>query len=288
MISFGSLDEVVFIDQVNLRDRGLISPLSFTTLLMTSTDLMVDFPAGVYWGIGPSMVLIVDFPTGVVGGAVPSMGLKVSAYSLLENLDDNFEKKEFLAAAFKAVVSWLDTGRPYALGAGLLVCPLWKVDLAGTWRWNAALRLEAVGDTGIFTLVFMGSVPSAFVFSDDEDFCSQPIADLRFEADPPTTWRPVALLIVLDLVMPRVVGDVGALVPLSVAFWVPAVLDLCGVVPLECWDSLAVFSFMVAESTVFCLLKLEEVVWLLEALGMAAGGPVEPLLGLFEVAEMDL
>jgi len=112
IISFGSLDDVVFIDQVNLRDRGLISPLSLTTLLITSTDLMVDFPAGVYWGIGPSMVLIVDFPTGVVGGTVPSIALKVSAYSLLENLEDSFEKKEFLAAALRAVVSCEETGRP--------------------------------------------------------------------------------------------------------------------------------------------------------------------------------
>ena len=33
MISFGSLDDVVFMLQVKRSDRGLISPLSFTTLL---------------------------------------------------------------------------------------------------------------------------------------------------------------------------------------------------------------------------------------------------------------
>jgi len=58
-------------DQVNLSDLGLISPLSFTTLLT------VDFPAGVYWGAMPSIVLRFGFPTGVVGGTVPSMALKL-------------------------------------------------------------------------------------------------------------------------------------------------------------------------------------------------------------------
>ena len=33
MISLGSLEEVVFMLQVNLSERGLISPLSFTGLL---------------------------------------------------------------------------------------------------------------------------------------------------------------------------------------------------------------------------------------------------------------
>ena len=33
IISFGSLEDVVFMLQVNLRDRGLISPLSLTALL---------------------------------------------------------------------------------------------------------------------------------------------------------------------------------------------------------------------------------------------------------------
>ncbi len=33
MISFGSLEDVVFMLQVNLKERGLISPLSFTALL---------------------------------------------------------------------------------------------------------------------------------------------------------------------------------------------------------------------------------------------------------------
>ena len=33
MISFGSLEDVVFILHVNRNDRGLISPLSLTTFL---------------------------------------------------------------------------------------------------------------------------------------------------------------------------------------------------------------------------------------------------------------
>ena len=59
-------------------------------------------------------------------------------------------------------------------------------------------------------LVFIASDPTVFVFSDEDDFCSQPMADRLFVDEPPTAWRPVALLIVLDLVMPRVFGDVGA------------------------------------------------------------------------------
>jgi len=171
---------------------------------------------------------------------------------------------------------------------GLLVWPLWKVDLAGICRWKAAaLLLLAVGETGILRLVFIASDPTVLVFSDEDDFCSQPIADRLLAEVPPTACRPVALLIVLDLVMPRVLGDVGALVPLSDVLVPEAVVGRDGVWPLLCCDSRAVFSLMVAESTVFCLLKLE-VVWLLLAvLGMAAGGPVDPRLGLFEVAEMD-
>jgi len=55
----------------------------------------------------------------------------ISSYRLL-NLDDNFEKKDVLAE-FKLEVSCEDKGTPYWLdGAGLLVCPEWNVDLAGT------------------------------------------------------------------------------------------------------------------------------------------------------------
>jgi len=99
MISLGSREDVVFIDQVNLRDLGLISPPSLTTLLR------VDFPAGVYCGTVPSIVLMVGFPTGVEGGIVPSI-------ALFENFDDSFEKKEFLAAALRADVSCDDRGTP--------------------------------------------------------------------------------------------------------------------------------------------------------------------------------
>jgi hypothetical protein len=48
---------------------------------------------------------MVGFPTGVEGGIVPSI-------ALFENFDDNFEKKEFLAAALRADVSCDDRGTP--------------------------------------------------------------------------------------------------------------------------------------------------------------------------------
>ncbi len=43
IISLGSLDEVVFMLQVNLNDRGLISPLSLTALLKIETNWNWNF-----------------------------------------------------------------------------------------------------------------------------------------------------------------------------------------------------------------------------------------------------
>ena len=76
------------------------------------------------------------------------------------------------------------------------------------------------------------------------------------------TPRPVALDMVLDLVIPRALGEVGVResVPAPPGVLVvlpPPVLGRDGVVE----DSLAsLFALMVAESTVFCLLKLDVVV----------------------------
>jgi len=97
------------------------------------------------------------------------MPVSVPSYRLL-NFDDNFEKKDVLAAEFSAEVSCEERGTPYWLvGAGRLVCPEWKVDLAGTWRWKAG-PLLAPGDTAaIFRLELMESTPMTFVLSVDED-----------------------------------------------------------------------------------------------------------------------
>jgi hypothetical protein len=101
------------------------------------------------------------------------------------------------------------------------------------------------------------------------------IAERRLCAGIPTALRPVAFDIVFDLVMPRAFGEVGVResVPLE-KFGVLAVLGRVGVAA-DC-DSRAVFSLMVAESTVFWRLKLElVVVWLLFVVvrGTAVGGP---------------
>lgn len=75
------------------------------------------------------------------------------------------------------------------------------------------------------------------------------------------TPRPVALDMVFDLVIPRALGEVGVRVsvpaPDGVFVLPPPVLGRDGVVE----DTLAsLFALIVAESTVFCLLKLEVVV----------------------------
>jgi len=166
-------------------------------------------------------------------------------------------------------VSCEDSGTPYWLeGAGLLalVCPAWKVDLAGTWRWKAAGPLVAgPGDTAdIFRLEFRESPSKAFVLSVEEHFSWGSIADRLLAAAATATPRPVALDMVLDLVMPRALGEVGVLESeaelealedeLEVR---PPVLGRDGVVA-DMRDSL--LALMVAESTVFCRLKLEVVV----------------------------
>ena len=107
------------------------------------------------------------------------------------------------------------------------------------------------------------------------------MADRLLAATDCDTFRPVALDIVLDLVIPRALGEVGVLESEPVLeagvledeleLVTPPVLGLDGVVE----DILAsLFALMVAESTVFCLLKFEVVVWLLFVdIGTADGGP---------------
>jgi len=150
MISFGSLELVVFIDQVNLNDLGFtwnISPDSLTTLEMVllPPGVMVFLSMPMVWPWLPALPPPME--------RLPSIPVSVPSYRLL-NLDDNLEKKDVLAAEFSAEVSCEERGTPYWLvGAGRLVCPEWKVDLAGTWRWKAAVPLLAPGDTAaIFRL----------------------------------------------------------------------------------------------------------------------------------------
>jgi len=344
MISFGSLELVVFIDQVNLRDLGLTSEDSLTTLALETLVLppgVRDLSTPMVWPWLPAEPTL----------RLPSMPVVgISSYRLL-NFDDNFEKKDVLAE-FNADVSCEDSGTPYWLeGAGLLalVCPAWKVDLAGTWRWKAAGPLVAgPGDTAdifrlceslsaalalatasllvmvdcglpdpalmeaLFTcpwlsrprsrgvasgpgcagaaapptpfsgsdsvatvpllavpvvdvrLEFRESPSKAFVLSVEEHFSWGSIADRLLAAAATATPRPVALDMVLDLVMPRALGEVGVLESeaelealedeLEVR---PPVLGRDGVVA-DMRDSL--LALMVAESTVFCRLKLEVVV----------------------------
>lgn len=144
MISLGSLLLVVFMLQVKRRDRGLISPLSFTTLEI------VLRPPGVKLFLSPSV-------------SVPP------SYRLL-NLEDNFEKNEVRAAELRAEVSWEERGTPYWLvGGGLLVWPEWKVDLAGTWRWKAAAGPRpGPGETAFLRLALRPSVPIMLVLSVEE------------------------------------------------------------------------------------------------------------------------
>ena len=89
MISLGSLEEVVFMLHVNLKDRGLTSVPS-----LTAVDL---FPG---WGTG------LDWPPLPL---VPSKGL-------FENLDDSFEKKVDGLEELSADVSCEEVGIPGAYG----------------------------------------------------------------------------------------------------------------------------------------------------------------------------
>ena len=121
-------------------------------------------------------------------------------------------------------------------------------------------------------LEFRESPSKALVLSLEEHFSWESATDLLSAAVLAAT-RPVALDIVLDLVMPRALGDVGVfesedVFELEVT---PPVLGREGVEE-DILDSL--FALMVAESTVFCLLKFEGVVWLLFVdMGTADGGP---------------
>jgi len=143
MISFGSLELVVFIDQVNLNDLGFTSPDSLTTLemvLLPPGVMFLSIPMVCPWlpALPPPTDKLPSIPLQwfsdlLVGSTICSgSNVSVPSYRLL-NLDDSFEKKEVLAAEFNADVSCEESGTPYWLvGAGRLVCPEWNVDLAGT------------------------------------------------------------------------------------------------------------------------------------------------------------
>ena len=105
------------------------------------------------------------------------------------------------------------------------------------------------------------STPITLVLSVEEDLSWGSIADRLLAEATLATPRPVALDMVLDLVIPRALGEVGVResvpAPAGVLVLPPPVLGRDGVVE----DSLAsLLALMVAESTVFCRLKLEVVV----------------------------
>ena len=121
------------------------------------------------------------------------------------------------------------------------------------------------------------STPITLVLSVLDDFSWGSMAERRFAAATLATPRPVALDMVFDLVIPRALGEVGVResepepAGLEELLPPPPVLGLEGVVV----DSRAsLLALMVAESTVFCRLKLEAGGWLLLAVrGTAVGGP---------------
>jgi len=162
------------------------------------------------------------------------------------------------------------------------------VDLAGTCRWKAAgPPREEPGDTAFFRLALRLSWPPRALVLSVLLLIFSPLGSIALRllwAGIPTALRPVAFDIVFDFVIPRFpLGEVGARESEEPdeKLDVFAVLGLVGVA--ADWLSLAVFSLIVAESTVFCRLKFEFVlVWLLlvEVRGTAVGGPVLPLLGL--------
>ena len=84
---------------------------------------------------------------------------------------------------------------------------------------------------------------------------------------------------VLDLVIPRAFGEVGVLE--SELMLEAGVLELEVIPPVLGRDGVladilaSLLALMVAESTVFCLLKLDVVVWLLlVVMATAEGGPM--------------
>jgi len=129
------------------------------------------------------------------------------------------------------------------------------------------------------------------------------MADRLFAAAALATPRPVAFDMVLDLVIPRALGETVGVLESELAEVfdaeldvIPPVLGRDGVFPAILASLLA---FIVAESTVFCLLKFDAVVWLLLVdIATAEGGqvalslvaaPVLPRRGLLPlVALMDL
>lgn len=146
--------------QVKRSDRGLISSLSLTALLLI-----------VYCGTG-----LLDWPV----APPPSMGL-------FENLDEILVKKlEGLTPGFSEEVSWDELGIPYSPGLGLMlraVVPAWKVDLSGTLRekaWGVALP-RPDGESGA-TLCKKSLSKSSSALSVDVDNLVASNADLRFSA----------------------------------------------------------------------------------------------------------
>jgi hypothetical protein len=112
---------------------------------------------------------------------------------------------------------------------------------------------------GLFELV--AESPTAFVFSLEDALASYPIPAL-LPTDPPigTARFPV---IVFDLVMPRgLLGLLAAPGSKGVAVFTEAETGRAELAPAAAAEAAlaaairAVFSLMVAESTVFCLLKL--------------------------------
>ena len=154
--------------------------------------------------------------------------------------------------------------------------------IQGCWKHNITLKEASsyrsrmikgqVSQVSRTYLEFRESPSKAFVLSLEEHFSWESATDLLSAAVLAAT-RPVALDIVLDLVIPRALGEVGVFeseddLELEVT---PPVLGRDGV-DEDILDSL--LALMVAASTVFCLLKFEVVVWLLFVdMGTADGGP---------------
>ena len=105
------------------------------------------------------------------------------------------------------------------------------------------------------------------VLSVEEHFNCGSIADLLLAAaaaTPLATPRPVALDMVLDLVIPRALGEVGVLASELEADVLEEALEVTppvlGLADTELDILASLLALIVAESTVFCLLKLDVVV----------------------------
>ena len=79
-------------------------------------------------------------------------------------------------------------------------------------------------------------------------------------ATPLATPRPVALDMVLDLVIPRALGEVGVLASEAEVLELEVTPPVLGLLDTELDILASLLALIVAESTVFCLLKLDVVV----------------------------